>query len=221
MKTFTPVNPALLEIGAADWALTPDFVIPAGGGAAAVARRALMTPMRYLHLLSAYSLETAGPVPYLRVAELAGYLGGCSTVDAREDESGLTRTAVDELRRFCGPTDLADGARARAVPAALDRLRLPTVLGSLRLGEDDLGQELLDGIAYRASSASEKSVIEQRVFCFGPRYTHTLLYPPSPAPLCTVPRALYSTTLRVLSAGRGGDREEGGARLCGGGAAET
>ena len=169
MKTRTMVNPAQLEVVAADWALTPDFVIPAGAGAGPVARRAIMAPMRYLHLVSAYSLEMAGPLPYLRVAELAGYLGGCSTVVSREDEAGLTRTAVDELRRFSGPADLADGARARAVPAALDRLRLPAVLGSLSLEEDDLGQELTDGIAYRSSSAGEKSVIEQRILCLGPR----------------------------------------------------
>ena len=178
MKTCTVVNPAQLEVAAADWALTPDFTIPPGAGAAAVARRAVMAPMRYLHLVSAYSLEMAGPVPYLRLAELAGYLGGCATVVAREDEAGLTRTAVDELRRFCGPADLADGARARAVPAALDRLRLPAVLGSISLGEDDLGQELTDGIAYRSSSVGEKAVIEQRVLCLGPRCIDTLTYSP-------------------------------------------
>ena len=189
MKTFTVVNPAQLEVVAADWALTPDFTIPAGAGAAAAARRAVMAPMRYLHLVSAYSLEMGGPVPYLRLAELAGYLGGCATVVAREDEAGLTRTAVDELRRFCGPADLADGARARAVPAALDRLRLPAVLGSISLGEDDLGQELSDGIAYRSSAAGEKSVIEQRVLCLGLRCAdaHMLLGLPFSAARRTPP----------------------------------
>ena len=94
LKTMTPVNPAQLEIVAADWLLTPDFVVPAGAGAAAAARRAVMAPMRYLHLVSAYSLEAAGPVPYLRVAELAGYLRGCATVAAREDDKPALRAQL-------------------------------------------------------------------------------------------------------------------------------
>ena len=55
---------------------------------------------------------------------------------------------------------MPDGGRARSVPAALDRLRLPAALRSPSVEEGDLGQELLDGIAFRASAINKENITD-------------------------------------------------------------
>ena len=149
MKTFTPVNPAQFDIVAADWALTPDFVIPAGAGAAPAARRAIMVPMRYLHLVSAYTLEMAGPVPYLRVAELAWvplwYLLGAVP------PSPLARTRLGSRAQpsmssgdSVAPPTWRKGlglVRCRQPSIAFDSRQCLAVSESV--GEDDLGSRAL------------------------------------------------------------------------------
>lgn len=164
------VNPNNLLVVAADWQLTADFVIPAGAGAAATARRAIMAPMRYLHLVSAFALESPGSEePWQRLCDLVSYLGNCCTAVAREDEAGLPCSAANTLREFVGSAALSDGVRARGVPPALDKLRLPAALRSPSVQEDALGQELDDGISFRSSDINKANVTEQRVHALGDR----------------------------------------------------
>ena len=169
LETLVITNPVNLEMRAADWDLAQAFVIPAGAGAAAAARRALLNPIRYLSLVNVATLQGPGPLYLQRFADLAGYLGGCSTMASREDEAGLSLSSAMELRAFCGVDTLSDGVRARAVPAALDRLRLPALLRALSVGEDDLGQELSDGIRSRSSAEARVAVTEQRILLLGAR----------------------------------------------------
>ena len=169
LEMITISNPVNLEIRAADWDLAPAFVIPPGAGAPAAARRALLGPARYLSLVSVATLQSSSPLGLQRFADLAGYLGGCSTMASREDEAGLPLSTAMELRAFCGADALSDGVRARAVPAALDRLRLPSLLRATSVSEDDLGLELADGIRYRSSAEARVAVTEQRILLLGIR----------------------------------------------------
>ena len=56
-------NPVNVQIAAGDWALGQDFVMPAGAGAAAVARRQMLAPTRFVSLVNASMLEAAGDSP--------------------------------------------------------------------------------------------------------------------------------------------------------------
>ena len=196
-------NPVNLLVVAADWLLTADFTLPTGAGAASVARRAVMTPMRFINLVNAVTLQQGQPEPFQRLADLVCYLGSCGTSPAREDESGLPRAAAACLREAGGSAAMADGVRARAVPTLLDRIRLPTALRSMSLNEDDLGMELVDGIAFRSSAASKDNIIEQRIQCLGDRS----VVPPLPrTATCTLGVAARPRAQRSHRRGQGGGR---------------
>ena len=173
LRNLVVVDPTQLNIVAAAWNLAPDFVIPGGNGAAVVYRRALMEPIRFIHLTRIDMLQDGNSsLPLSRFAMLAGCLGGCYTEASREEETGLVQASALLLREACGDENLHDGGRARALPTALDRITLPVSLRTARWTADLLGLELADGILFRGSSIGQSNVIERRIHCVGSRSVH-------------------------------------------------
>ena len=174
LRELVVQNPANLLIKAAAWNLAPDLVVP-GAGAAAASHRRVIAPIRFIHLATVLMLQNGSPLPLSRFADLAGYLGPCSTVDSRKEETGLVQASGLLLRSACGGDVLHDGGRARALPVTLDRVKLP---GPLRASvwskdvhglelADVLGLELADGITFRSSHMDRDYVVERRIHCLG------------------------------------------------------
>jgi hypothetical protein len=178
LASLTLQTPARLQLAAADWMPAEAFTIPVGAGAIPAARRALLLPLQYLNLVSVPMLIKPGLCPFQRVADLAGYLGACSTHASRYDPVGVPQASAVTLSAACGDATLADGVRAQRVATTLDRLQLPQVLRSTSLEERDLALELDDGIVFHASASSARNVLEQRVLHLAPRCaTHAALRP--------------------------------------------
>ena len=92
-------NPQQLLITAADWSLGQDFVIPAGAGVAAAARRQLLLPTRFISLVTADMLELSppSPTPLKVLFDLLGFLGPCLTQASREQEVSTFQAAARKL----------------------------------------------------------------------------------------------------------------------------
>lgn len=161
---INPVTP--LEVVAADWALGPAFVLPAGAGAAAQLRASL-TPVRFISLATIPRLEAADDPaePWTIICELAGAFGAVLTQAARADEVGQLQIAVASIRAYQSRVTL-DGPLALGLKTFMQSNRLPVQLRSDSVEAEVLSDDLLDGLRYRTDKAA---VEEKRIHLVAPR----------------------------------------------------
>ena len=165
-------NPVNLQIAAGDWQLGQDFVLPAGAGAAAVARRQLLAPTRFVALVNVTMLESTGESPLRPLLDLMGVLGPCLTQASRELEAATFQVAARELRDAMSGGSSIDGTLAAKLPDFLTtRLEpFPNQLRAVTLDESTLLSEFLDILEYSKTRLSKSNVEQKRVMLLGHRY---------------------------------------------------
>ena len=164
-------NPVNVQIAAGDWALGQDFVMPAGAGAAAAARRLMLAPTRFVSLVNASMLEASGDSPLQLMIELMGVLGPCLTQASREQEASTFQVAARELRDAMAGGSSIDGTLAAKLPDFLTaRLEpFPNQLRAVTLEENTLLSEFLDILEYSKSKLSKSNVEQKRIILLGYR----------------------------------------------------
>ena len=171
IQAATLVNPANLEIVAADWRPAQAFANgPNGGGANAIARAAL-AQVRFYSLLSVSRLEWehGAVLPFIQVSTVVGILGACLTQAARQSETSSVRLIADSLRATYGnvvPLP-SDGALAVYATKLLPNMRMPFPLHAIGVGETELREEYEDGLVYNTSADGRRTIEEKRVLLLG------------------------------------------------------
>ena len=187
LKEANIPTPANLDLVAGDWRNAEAFALPAGGAAAAVAARALLTPIRFLTLLAVPSVEEpAAPLPLGLLCTIIGSLGPCLTQASRRAETSTVQLTTSTLRIHLAATAPTDGLLAVKVAPFFKSKQLPFQLRGLGVTETELREELEDGIEYKRSDQGKLAVEEKRIHllaagCAAPR---TARLPGHPARLC-------------------------------------
>ena len=164
-------NPTSLELVAGDWRATQAFVIPAGPGPANVALRTALTPIRFLSIITVNVMEApTHSLPLEGMCLLIGALGPCQVQAARRLETASVQLVAATIRASIpnGPS-LSNGQLAIRIIPFLRSKRLPVQLRPAGVIEQDLREELEDGIEYRQSDEGRKAVEERRIFNLGRR----------------------------------------------------
>ena len=164
LKDATIPTPANLDLVAGDWRNAEAFALPAGNGAAAVAARALLNPIRFLSLLAVPTVEEpAAPLPLGVLCALVGALGPCLTQAARRVETSTVQLTASTLRLHLAATASTDGLLAvKVVPFFKSKL-LPFQLRCVGVTETELREELEDGIEYKRSDQGKVAIEEKRI----------------------------------------------------------
>ena len=171
LQETTFPNPASLELIAGDWRAADPFVMPNGNGAAAVNLRRDLTPIRFLSLLRITVVEDASsPLPLGLLAAIVGALGPCLTQASRRAETATVQLTAATLRLHLAPTAPTDALLARKTPPFVKAKLLPHPLRSHGVAEEDLREELEDGIEYKSSNQGRLAVEEKRVHLLGLKY---------------------------------------------------
>ena len=175
-------NPQQLLITAADWSLGQDFVIPAGAGGAAAARRQLLLPTRFISLVTADMLELSppSPTPLKVLFDLLGFLGPCLTQASREQEVSTFQAAARKLRAAVDSGNSVDGTLATDLFGYLEGQleAFPDQLRSVALDETSLRSELTDILDFTRSALHKTNTEQKRVKLLGYRSAGT----PTPRP---------------------------------------
>ena len=185
-------NPANLEVVAAEWRAAQAFVIPGGGGAAAVAARAALAQVRFLSLLSVVRLENAAAIcPFAPICTIVGILGPCLTQPARQSEISSVRLIADVFRSLqpAAPPP-SDGALAMRAATFLPSQRLPFPFQAVGVGEAELRMEFEDGVEYNRSADGRRLVEEKRVLLLG----STARGYAAPLPLAPMPCTAHTSS---------------------------
>ena len=167
----TILNPANLEITAADWrAAEPYGPGPAGGGANALARAALLR-VRFFSLLdiTRFDYGPGAVLPFCQVSTVAGVMGACLTQMARRAEISSVNLIADSLRASYGnvvPLP-SDGALAVYAAKLLPHMALPFPLRAVGVGETELREEYEDAVEYTKSADGRRAIEEKRVLLLG------------------------------------------------------
>ena len=186
MKEANIPTPANLDLVAGDWRDAEAFALPAGGAAAAVAARALLTPIRFLTLLAVPSVEEpAAPLPLGLLCTIIGSLGPCLTQASRRTETSTVQLTTSTLRIHLAATAPTDGLLAVKVAPFFKSKQLPLQLRGCGVTETELREELEDGIEYKRSDQGKRAIEEKRI--------HLL------ATGCAVPRSVQCPALPAPS----------------------
>ena len=175
LKEANIPTPANLDLVAGDWRNAEAFALPAGGAAAAVAARALLTPIRFLTLLAVPSVEEpAAPLPLGLLCTIIGSLGPCLTQASRRTETSTVQLTTSTLRIHLAATAPTDGLLAVKVAPFFRSKQLPFQLRGLGVTETELREELEDGIEYKRSDQGKLAIEEKRIHllatgCAAPR----------------------------------------------------
>ena len=161
---LTLTDPTRLHYRAAHWAPGAALAMPAGGGAAAVARRAALEQLRFLSLVSVLALESATDTLASKLTVfLVGLMGDCRTDDAaRTDKMADCQVAAAALRGMFA-ANAAAGTMARELKDYILKNTLPDVYLSLTADPDTLRAQLRDGITYHSSRAGRAQVERSRI----------------------------------------------------------
>ena len=163
IQSIPLLNPANLELVAADWRPAEVFTIPAGGGAAAAANRAALTQIRFLSLITIDKIENrSSPCPLEILTVLVGAIGSCLTQVSRRDETSSVQLVAESLRNLLGAA-ASDGALATRAPAQILSRRLPSQFRASGVGETQLREDLEDGVDYHRSSDGRRAVEEKLI----------------------------------------------------------
>ena len=163
LKEANIPTPANLDLVAGDWRNAEAFALPAGGGAAAVAARALLTPIRFLSLLAVPSVEEpAAPLPLGLLCTIIGSLGPCLTQASRRTETSTVQLTTSTLRIHLAATAPTDGLLAVKVAPFFKSKQLPFQLrGSAALPRQSCARSSKTASSTsartRASSPSRKN----------------------------------------------------------------
>ena len=173
-RKLTVTTPANLELVAADWQGDQAFTIPGGAGAAAVASRALLQPLRFLSLVTVATLEEPAAVcPLELLCTLVGTLGACLTQAARQVEISNVQLASASIRAMQAP-GLSDALLADKVKGILLGYKLPKPYLSQIADATELRDEFDDGCAYHSSVDGCLRVEAKRVMVLGIGYACSL-----------------------------------------------
>ena len=188
IRDATIPTPANLDLIAGDWRNSEAFALPAGAGAAAVAARARLNPIRFLSLLSVPTVEEpTAPFPFGLLCSIVGALGPCLTQAARRVETSTVQLTAATLRLHLAATAPTDGLLAiKVVPFFKSKL-LPFQLRCIGVTEIELREELEDGIEYKRSDQGKLAIEEKRVHLLATGYA-TPLSRPSPTAIFGRPR---------------------------------
>ena len=171
IKDATIPTPANLDLVAGDWRNAEAFALPGGAGAAAVAARAQLTPIRFLSLLAVPTVEEpTAPLPLGLLCAIVGALGPCLTQAARRVETSTVQLTAATLRLHLAHTAPTDGLLAiKVVPFFKSKL-LPFQLRCIGVTEVELREELEDGIEYKRSDQGKLAIEEKRVHLLATGY---------------------------------------------------
>ena len=164
IASLTLTDPTKLYFRAAHWAAGAALAMPAGGGAAAVARRAALEQLRFLSLASVLTLEdSTSTLPSKATVFLVGLMGDCRTNDAaRTDEMADCQVAAAALRGLFAAGSAA-GTMARGLKDSLLQCTLPDVYLPASSDPDTLLAQLRDGVTYHSSQAGRAQVERSRI----------------------------------------------------------
>ena len=171
IKDATIPTPANLDLVAGDWRNAEAFALPGGAGAAAVAARAQLTPIRFLSLLAVPTVEEpTALLPLGLLCAIVGALGPCLTQAARRVETSTVQLTAATLRLHLAHTAPTDGLLAiKVVPFFKSKL-LPFQLRCIGVTEVELREELEDGIEYKRSDQGKLAIEEKRVHLLATGY---------------------------------------------------
>lgn len=164
MKEATIPNPANLDLVAGDWRPAEAFTMPNGVGAAAVAARRLLAPIRFLSLLAVPAVEEpAAPLPLGLLSTIVGALGPCLTQTSRRAEIATVQLTAATLRLHLAATATTDALLAVKVGPFFKSKLLPYQLRGVGVTESELREELEDGIEYKRSDQGKSAIEEKRL----------------------------------------------------------
>ena len=178
LKEANIPTPANLDLVAGDWRNAEAFALPGGASAAAIAARALLTPIRFLSLISAPSVEDpASPLPLGLLSAIVGALGPCLTQAVRRVETSTVQLTASTLRVHLAATAPTDGLLAVKVAPFFKSKLLPFQLRGFGVHESSLREEFEDGIEYKRSDQGKRAIEEKRIHllaagCAAPRFAH-------------------------------------------------
>ena len=178
LKEANIPTPANLDLVAGDWRNAEAFALPGGASAAAIAARALLTPIRFLSLISAPSVEDpASPLPLGLLSAIVGALGPCLTQAVRRVETSTVQLTASTLRVHLAATAPTDGLLAVKVAPFFKSKLLPFQLRGFGVHESSLREEFEDGIEYKRSDQGKRAIEEKRIHllaagCAAPRLAH-------------------------------------------------
>ena len=113
LQAATIPNPANLELTAGDWRPAEAFVLPGGNGAAQVAARNQLNPVRFLSILYVTTTEEpTSPLPLGLLAAIVGALGPCATQASRREETATVQLTAATVRLHLAPTAPTDALLA-------------------------------------------------------------------------------------------------------------
>ena len=157
-------TPANLDLVAGDWRNAEAFALPGGASAAAIAARALLTPIRFLSLISAPSVEDpSAPLPLGLLSTIVGALGPCLTQAVRRIETSTVQLTASTLRVHLAATAPTDGLLAVKVAPFFKSKLLPFQLRGFGVNESSLREEFEDGIEYKRSDQGKRAIEEKRI----------------------------------------------------------
>ena len=164
LKEANIPTPANLDLVAGDWRNAEAFALPGGASAAAIAARALLTPIRFLSLISAPSVEDpAAPLPLGLLSAIVGALGPCLTQAVRRIETSTVQLTASTLRVHLAATAPTDGLLAVKVAPFFKSKLLPFQLRGFGVHESSLREEFEDGIEYKRSDQGKRAIEEKRI----------------------------------------------------------
>ena len=168
MKDAILPTPANLKLVAGDWHHAEAFAVPAGTGAAAVAARRQLEPIRFLSLVNALDVEEpAAPLPLSLFNTIVASVGPCLTQAARRVEASSVQLTASTLRVYLASTACTDVQLAAKVASFVKQKMLPHQIHSPGVSEAERREDLEDGIKYQSSNQGRRSIEEKRIQLLG------------------------------------------------------